>query len=180
MTRYIVLLRGINVGGHRKVPMADLRSLLTGLGYTDVATYIQSGNAVLTAPETGPPAPDGVAARVRAAIAAELGLDVPTVVRTRDRLRATVAENPLEVPDPARFLVLFSSSPIDPRVLAAVDPAGYPDEHLALGPDAAYTRHERGIRYARYPDLLVNRISGTVTARNWRTVLRLLEMAEGG
>ena len=62
MTRHIVLLRGINLGKHRKLPMADLRAVLSGLGYTDVATYIQSGNAVLTAEE---PDPEAVGAAVR-------------------------------------------------------------------------------------------------------------------
>ncbi|WP_249187832.1 DUF1697 domain-containing protein [Nocardiopsis sp. MG754419] len=180
MTRLIVLLRGINVGGHRKVGMADLRALLSGLGYTDVATYVQSGNAVLTAPEGMAAAPEDAAARIRTAIAEAWGLDVGIVVRTVERWRATVADNPLEVPDPARFLVLFAADPIDPDVLADVDPADRPDEVVALGPDVAYTRHRDGLRYAKYPDLLARRLPGVTTGRNWRTVLRLLEMAEDG
>ena len=129
MTRHIVLLRGINVVKHRRVAMADFRSLLSGLGYTGVATYIQSGNAVLTADETDP---EEVAAAVREALHAGLGLDVPVLVRTLDRFRAVVAANPLPVPEPSVFMVLFCSEPVDTAALAGIDQADQPFVALAF------------------------------------------------
>lgn len=176
MTRYVALLRGINVGGHRRVAMADLRTLLDGLGYADVATHLRSGNAVFTAGEADPGA---VAETIRAAIGSELALDVPTVVRTAGRLRSAVAANPLEVVDPAMFLVLFCSTIPNDEVLAGIDLSRYPRERVAVVEDQFYTAHEQGLRYARLPDLLARRVDGVTTGRNWRTVLRLLEMAEG-
>lgn len=176
MTRHIVLLRGINVGGHRKVAMADLRSLLSGLGYTDVATYIQSGNAVLTADEADPGA---VGAVVRKAVHDQLGLDVPVMVRTVDQLRAVVAVNPLTVEDPSVSMVLFCSESVDTAALTSLDPATHPRERIAVTPTEVFTHHERGVREARLPAVVARHCPGEVTARNWRTVLRLLEMAEG-
>ncbi|PDP87736.1 hypothetical protein CQJ94_10245 [Glycomyces fuscus] len=176
MTRYVALLRGINLGAHRRVAMADLRSLLGGLGYADVATHLRSGNAVFTAEGTRP---DAVARRVRDAIDTELGLDVPTVVRTSGQLRAAVDANPLPVRDPAKFLVLFCSGAVDTAGLAALDPSAYPEESMAVVGDQVYTHHELGLRHARLPDLVARHVDGTVTGRNWRTVLRLLEMAGG-
>ncbi|MEV2277144.1 DUF1697 domain-containing protein [Nocardiopsis sp. NPDC049922] len=176
MTRYVALLRGINLGTRRRVAMADLRTLVTGLGYTDVATHLQSGNVVLTAPGADA---DDVAARVHDAIRRELGLDVPTVVRAADRLRAAVDANPLDVPDPARFLVLFCSGGLDVDALRGLDLSHLPDERLAVTATEAYTDHREGLRKARVPDIVARHADGVLTGRNWRTVLRLLEMVEG-
>lgn len=176
MTRYVAFLRGINVGGHRRLPMADLRDLLTGLGYTGTATYVQSGNAVLDA---GTDDDGAVAAAISAAIRERFGLEVPTVVRSAERMRAVVAANPLEVADPARFLVLFGTAPFDTAALRALDLAAYPRERLAVTDTEIYTCHEDGIRFAKLPEVVGRYTTGTVTARNWRTVLRMLDMAQG-
>lgn len=176
MTRHIVLLRGINVGGHRRLPMADLRALLSGLGYADVATYIQSGNAVLTAKESDP---EVVGAAVREAVRAEFGFDVPVMVRTVEQLRAVVAANLLSVDDPSVSMVLFCSEAVDTAALTSLDPATHPFERMAVTPTEVFTHHERSVREARLPALVARHCPGEVTSRNWRTVLRLLEMAEG-
>ncbi|OLT30336.1 hypothetical protein BJF83_08495 [Nocardiopsis sp. CNR-923] len=176
MTRYVALLRGINLGARRPVAMADLRTLVTRLGYTDVATHLRSGNVVLTAPGADA---DEVAARVRGALRRELDLDVPTVVRAADRLRAAVDANPLDVPDPARFLVLFCSGHLDVDALRGLDPSRLPDERLAVTETEAYTDHREGLRRARAPVLVARHADGVLTGRNWRTVLRLLRMVEG-
>ncbi|KOX19146.1 hypothetical protein ADL05_06460 [Nocardiopsis sp. NRRL B-16309] len=154
--------------------MADLRDLLAGLGYTGVATYVQSGNAVLDADTDDG---EAVAAAVSAAIRERFGLDVPTVVRSAERMRSVVADNSLEVPDPARFLVLFATAPFDTAALRALDLADYPRERLAFTGTEVYTCHEDGVRFAALPDAVARCTAGAVTARNWRTVLRLLEMA---
>ncbi|MCY9784627.1 DUF1697 domain-containing protein [Nocardiopsis sp. EMB25] len=176
MTRYVALLRGINLGAHRRIAMADLRALAADLGYTDVATHLQSGNVVLSAPDEDPA---HVAERIRDAIHRETGMDVPTVVRTADRLRAAVAANPLDVPDPARFLVLFCSGSLDVAGLRALDLSDLPEERLAVTATEAYTDHRRGVRHAKVPDIVARHADGFLTGRNWRTVLRLVEMAKG-
>jgi uncharacterized protein (DUF1697 family) len=96
VTQHIALLRGINVGGSRRVAMADVRALMTGMGYTGISTYLQwqscSGNAVFTA--AAQPA-DVMAAAIGDRIAANLGADVQVVIRTSGQLADIVAGNPL-------------------------------------------------------------------------------------
>src|SRR4029453_1819041 len=104
MARYVALLRGINVGRHKRMPMADLRELLSGLGYSDVKTLLQSGNAGFASPARWAA---GVGRGNDKAIADRFGFDVRVLVRTKEEVRAAVAGNPLPVPDGSRFLVSF-------------------------------------------------------------------------
>src|SRR3954449_4259754 len=92
MARLIALLRGINVGGHKKVPMARLREVLEGAGFEDVRTYVQSGNVVLTAPARRAPK---VGREIEQAIEDAFGFDVAVVMRTRDEIAALVEDDPL-------------------------------------------------------------------------------------
>src|SRR5690625_2827397 len=104
VARYAALLRGINVGGRSKVRMADLRALLEGLGYTDVATLLQSGNAAFTAPEVDPA---DLAASVEHAIEAQLGLTPAVMIRSAADLERVVAGLPFPVRDPAKCAVAY-------------------------------------------------------------------------
>src|SRR5882672_4085362 len=89
--RYAALLRGINVGGNKKIAMADLRLLLSGLGHGEVSTLLQSGNAVFTAP---PSDAARLAAQIEAALADQLGLTSSVLLRTHQQLAAVVDGNP--------------------------------------------------------------------------------------
>src|SRR3712207_6281217 len=111
MTRYAVLLRGINVGRAKRIGMADLRALLTDAGFTDVATLLQSGNVVL---DSDLPA-DEVARRVERAITERFDMDVAAVVRTREEVHAVVALDPLGdvAGDGSRYVVAFMAEPPD-------------------------------------------------------------------
>lgn len=177
MPRYIALLRGINVGGNKLVPMARLRALLERLGHTDVATLLQSGNAVFTA--QGKPA--ALEKQLSAAIESEFGFEVAVLVRTRDELAAAIARNPLAGAEdsPSRFLVFFLSAVPDPKLLAALDPAAYaPDEFRALGREL-YARFPNGINQSKLVLALGGKRLGVVpTARNWATVNKLLALAD--
>jgi uncharacterized protein (DUF1697 family) len=178
MVRYIALLRGINVGGNKKVPMAQLRKVMEGLGYTDVATLLQSGNAVFTSKEKRPAK---VIQQLEAAIEQEFGFPVPIVLRTRDELAAIIQANPY--PDaaeaPSRFLVTFLSEEPDPTRLQQIDPAAYlPDEFRAAGREI-YARFPNGIGNSKLAAVLGGpRLGVTPTGRNWNTVLKLLELAD--
>src|SRR4051794_30291632 len=90
--RMVALLRGINVGRNKRVQMADLRRVLADLGYRDIRTHLNSGNAVFGSP---PDAVDGAAERIQAAIAAELGVQCAVMTRTRAELDRVLAGNPL-------------------------------------------------------------------------------------
>src|SRR3954463_5973346 len=102
MARQIALLRGVNVGGNKKVAMEKLRSVMEELGYTDVRTYVNSGNVVFTGPKRSPK-------HLEEAIAEGCGWPVPGVPRTRDELGALPEANPRRevATEPAKFLVVF-------------------------------------------------------------------------
>ena len=174
----IALLRGINLAGARRVGMAALRDLLTGHGYGDVRTYLQSGNVVLTS--TAPP--ERLARELEGQIGKGFGIDVQVLVRTRAELAAVVARNPLGdvADDPARDQVSFLAAEPDPevvRALAAEDVA--PERFVVVGREL-YAWHPGGVGRSPLAKRLTERRLGVgVTARNWKTVTALLELADG-
>jgi uncharacterized protein (DUF1697 family) len=180
MARQIALLRGINVGGHRKVPMARLRELMDELGYEDVATYVQSGNVVFTGPDR--PAAD-VERDLEKQLEATFGFDVSVVVRTRDELAAVVAANPLgDVADePKHHFVLFLGTAIDPSsAVEGVDAAALAPEAFHVGPREVHLWCPDGVRNSRVlKTFSEKRLGAVATSRNWRTVEQLLELADG-
>src|SRR6266481_4937729 len=88
---YVALLRGINVGGHKLIKMDRLRKAFEGLGFADVATYVQSGNAVFKAPAK---AEQGLPKRIEEMLLRQFGMTVPVIVRTSEELGETVRSNP--------------------------------------------------------------------------------------
>ncbi|GIG61663.1 hypothetical protein Lfu02_60350 [Longispora fulva] len=179
MIRYVALLRGINVSGHNKIPMARLRDLLTGLGHTDVATLLQSGNAVFTSDNADPAA---VGLELAGRITEELGLTIAVHIRTRQELSAVIAGNPLPAGPtlPKQFLVGFLNEEFDPARLDGLDPESYaPDEVRAVGREL-YIWLPTGILETRLgPDFWQKRLRGTdCTTRNWSTVTKLLALAD--
>ena len=145
MTSYVALLRGINVGGNNRIAMADLRRWIEALGYESVATYIQSGNVVLSGPSR---TTSEVAAAVRAAIQGGCGLDVAVMVRTREDLAQVVAGNPYPEADdePTKVHVAFLTDEPDLAGLEAVDAASYAPDEWAAGPGVLYLRFPTGRR----------------------------------
>ncbi|MGP8161217.1 MAG: DUF1697 domain-containing protein [Candidatus Dormibacteria bacterium] len=173
MTGCALLLRGVNVGPNNRVPMAELRALLTDAGFANVATHLQSGNVVLSAGG----APDAVARRCEGLIAERFGLDVGCAVRTRDELEAVVRADPLAgvVTDPKRYQVTFLESAPDPGILSRLTAAATPEERFAVIGREIYAWHPEGIARSRLATLLAGRaLNGT--ARNWTTVTTLLAM----
>jgi uncharacterized protein (DUF1697 family) len=173
----IALLRGINVGAHKRIAMADLRELLSALGYDDAHTLLQSGNVVLTANAR----PEQLAQALERAIAGKLGVDTPVVVRTRAQLAAIAAHNPLAevATEPKLYQVSFLSAKPNTsamRELAALDLA--PERFVHHGREI-YAWHPNGIQRSPLAKLLTDkRLGVTVTARNWNTVGKLLELAD--
>ncbi|MFE2373192.1 DUF1697 domain-containing protein [Streptomyces sp. NPDC059398] len=180
-TRYAVLLRGINVGGNRKVPMADLRELLTGLGHGDVRTYLNSGNAVFSSEASGE---DELAAGVERAIADRFGFTVDCLVRDHAYLRA-VADG---CPFPAAGLqgkqlhATYFSGPVGPERFTGIDRQAYLPEEFGLGDRVLYLYAPEGLGRSKLAEAL-NRPAAnkgvTGTSRNWNTVLKLVEMTGG-
>ena len=178
MPATIALLRGVNVGGHNKVPMAALRTALAERGYPSVRTYVQSGNIVVH--ERTPAA--RYAADVRAVVAESFGCDVPVVVRAAHQLATVAAENPFAGPgrDPGRqLLVGFLDGTPDQARVAAIDPHRSPPDELRVRGAEVYFWCPDGWGRSKVSVGLEKALGTAMTVRNWRTVTTLLEMANG-
>jgi uncharacterized protein (DUF1697 family) len=172
MPRFVALLRGINVGKANRVPMAQLRTLLDGCGYTKVETLLNSGNAVFQA-RSGRAASH--ARIIGAALADQLGLEVPVIVKSVAEFAAIIAANPftLEASEQARLLVAFTQDVAALSALTRIGPLVVAPEQFALGTQAAYLYCARGILESAAAAALLGRIGRSATSRNWATVQKL-------
>ena len=178
MATYVALLRGINVGGARKISMRDLASLLAELGLEDVVTYIQSGNVVFRAPSGGP----ALAARIEEAIEAATGHDVSVLLRTPTELTRLVTANPYLSGDAAgsKLHVVFLDRKPANAAAAKLDPDRSPPDELSLHGTEIYLRFPNGSGKTKLTlDYFERTLGVRATARNWNTVLKLLELARG-
>ncbi len=176
--RFVALLRGVNVGRGNRVPMADLRALLAGLGYGDVRTLLNSGNVVFEG-ASGKSARHAEA--IRKALAEAMKVDVLVVVKSAGDVEAVVAENPLvrRATDPSRLLVAFTA---DAVALAALRPLGAlveAPEAFHVGRHAAYLWCPNGSLKSKAGEALLGRAGKDATTRNWATVGKIRQMMSG-
>ena len=185
MTRFVALLRGVNVGGHNKLPMADLRAALTADGLDSVRTYIQSGNIVL---DSATDEVEVLAARVRSVIARGFGLDIPVIALTAADLQALADANPYpDEPDPRRVHAIVLPHLLGSDALAAVAARqdavaakGSPDTVTVIG-RVAYLHTPDGFGTSELAKALASGRSNPLadgTARNWATVTALLAVCD--
>lgn len=174
MARFVALLRGINVGGKHKLPMADLRARFEDAGAKDVQTYIQSGNVVFEATARGGVA---IAATVGADLEASMGFAVPMVVRTAAQWKALVDGNPFvneAAADGKRVHAMVLSRSPTKAAREAFEPECHLEERWVLHDDVLYVDYPQGSARSKVVVPLVDRaLDCTSTARNWRTVLEL-------
>jgi uncharacterized protein (DUF1697 family) len=172
MPYFLALLRGVNVGRAKRVPMAELRALLAGLGYTDVATLLNSGNAVFRAAAGSS---SKHASDIASAIAAGLRVEVPVIVKSAKELAAIASENPFArlATDPSRLLVAFAQDTAALSALAAIEALIRPPEQFAIGRKAAFLLIPTGILASQAGTALLGKSGASVTTRNWATVLKL-------
>jgi uncharacterized protein (DUF1697 family) len=176
-THYAALLRGINVGGRQKVPMAQLRDLMTGLGLGGVRTYLQSGNAVFTSDDTDE---DRLAAELGKALEARFGFRVDCLVRSGAYLSAVADACPFPAArlEGRQLHATFFSGPADPARYAALDREAFLPEEFRLGDRVLYLYAPNGLGRSPLAEALGRPAvaKGTVaTSRNWNTVTRLVE-----
>jgi uncharacterized protein (DUF1697 family) len=174
----IALLRGINLGSRNRIAMPALREALTGAGFENVRTYVQSGNIVLET-TLKPPA---LERRIEELIAKRFGLEIPVVARTRGELAKVVDFNPLAqvAANPKRYQVAFLSAPLALDVVEQLEAAVIPPEQLAIEGREIYSWHAEGIARSKLWNAVASKGLGVkTTARNWTTVTTLLRMADG-
>lgn len=171
---YVALLRGINVGGKAKVPMAALRDVCESAGCEDVVTYIQSGNVVLTSKLSA----DKLRGALEAAIAGEFGFNPAVMIRTAKEMAAVVEHNAYPDADEKSIHVGFlhaAPNAATKKCLAAIDCA--PEEVTAVGREL-YLHLPSGMGRAALPVQLERCLRpAPVTVRNWRTVTKLVELS---
>lgn len=178
MSDWVVLLRGINVGAAKRVPMAELRAVCESLGGTDVATLLNSGNVVVASAT----APDG--RRIRAAVQEATGVDAEVVVLSADGFAAIAEGNPLRTGtrEPKRLGVAFAQAELRPAEVVA--PEGLaPDgddatEELVVAPHAVYQWLPDGVLASTVPPAFWKTLGAPVTARNDATVRKIVALLE--
>jgi uncharacterized protein (DUF1697 family) len=170
--RYVALFRGINVGKAKRIAMADLRTLLGRLGYTEVQTLLNSGNAVFTG---DPESANKHAERIRQAVFKKTGVDALVIIKSAKDMSGIIADNQLSeiAHDHSRLLVALTN---DSKGLASVKVlarAAWGDERIHVGKHAAYLWCANGILESKVASALLKGLEGTGTTRNWATLNKI-------
>lgn len=176
MARLIALLRAVNVGG-RKLPMAELRALCGELGWEDVETYIQSGNVLFSAPGRI----EALESRLEEAIKDRFAMDVPVMVRTASQWAGYAAANPFPKAaedEPNRLQLLVSKQALKEDAADKLMERALAGESVRAAGGALWFHFPAGVGTSKLVPAVIDKAVGSPgTSRNWRTVLKLQEMA---
>jgi uncharacterized protein (DUF1697 family) len=175
--KFIALLRGINVSGSNKILMEELRSLCAGLGWVDVQSYIQSGNLIFKASA----APENLETALEEAIQRHFGLSIPVIVRPAADWPRIVEGNPFPEAsqrEPNRIMLALTKFPPKTGAATKLQERAQNGERVLQVGDALWVYYPGGSGRSKLSPALFDRLAGSpVTARNWRTVLKLNELA---
>ena len=180
MNTFIALLRGINVGGKTVIPMPELKSSFAAMGLEDVSTYIQSGNVVFSGP-TGDA--QSLAVAIEERIAETFGHSTTVLLRTPAELAEIAGSNPFldRDADRSKLHVVFLSGSPDANAVAELDPARSPPDEFAVRRREIYLHLPNGAGRSKLTiDYFEKRLGVRATARNWKTVNKLLELTQNG
>jgi uncharacterized protein (DUF1697 family) len=174
MTVLVALLRGVNVGGRTMIPMPSLKASLEDLGHEDVVTYIQSGNVVFESRVKDP------AREIEERIAEDFGVSVTVVLRTPAELKTIVKTNPFpKVTEGKKLAVVFLRDKPTKAAVDALDPDRSPPDELVVKGREVYVHYPNGQAKTKVTNDWLERTLGVRgTARNWNTVLKLVELTE--
>ncbi len=175
MNTYIALLKGINVGGHKKLPMADLRELLTKSGLEHVKTYIQSGNVVFKSSESDI---QDLETKIKESILARFGFEVSVLVRTNVDLMRIFNDSPFpEEKKEKSYFTMLHTIP-DPVLVKMASEKVYEDEEYYIINDCIYFYCAKGYGKAKFNmNFFERKLKTTATARNYNTMLKLLSLS---
>lgn len=172
MGRFVALLRGVNVGKGNKVPMAEFRATLEGLGHGSVRTLLNSGNVVFTSTSRSA---GRLAEAIATAVDERFGFSAPVIVKSAAEFAAIDRNNPFPPAEAeqSRFLVAFAMDETKLRELNALSALLQPGERFAVTPHAAYLHCAGGLLQSRIGAAMLGRAGQSVTTRNWATVLKI-------
>ncbi len=176
-TKYISLLRGINVGGKRRILMADLKDLYSNLGFSNCISYIQSGNVIF---EHSEQSTSELANKIEDAVKKEYGFDVPVIVMRTDALKEAIQTNPYTETKPIESICLtFLNQKPEADLVDKIS-------NLNFSPDEFQIRNQNVFIFCTGPyhktklsnQFFESKLKVRSTTRNWKTVLKLLELSE--
>ncbi|MEM7185653.1 MAG: DUF1697 domain-containing protein [Bacteroidota bacterium] len=171
MNRYIALLRGINVGGHKKIKMADLRALMESRGFSEVVTYIQSGNMAFSSQQI-------VSSELISQLILDgFGWEVPVLLTTPQEIREILDACPFpkEKKEQSYFMLLFE--PPSEENMAITKTYEFPNEEYFISPRCAYHYCSDGYRNSKMGAIFEKKLKVPTTSRNYRTMVKLLDIA---
>ncbi|WNR42131.1 DUF1697 domain-containing protein [Paenibacillus roseipurpureus] len=181
MSRYIALLRGINVSGQKMIKMDRLKQLFESMGFTHVSTYIQSGNVIFDSEAEGEA--EVLADRIRQELLTQLTFDIPVIIRTPGELQEVVAYSPYahvdETANEQRYVTFLSASPTD-AVIAKLLATQNPVDELQVQGREVYVLIRKNYGDSKFSNNFIEKKLGvSATTRNWETVNKLIALAEG-
>lgn len=176
MKTYIVLLRGINVSGQKKVPMAELRELLTKEGFSDVQTYIQSGNVVFKSSEHKVTV---IEEQIKKVIKSHFGFDVPVLLKTKEEIHDILEHSPFEEEKKqSGYYTLLHGIP-EKALVDEVAKQTYPNEEFNITNTCVYFYSAIGYGKAKCNNnFFEQKLKVSATTRNYKTMLKLLSLSE--
>lgn len=179
MNTYIALLRGINVGGHKKIKMADLRNLLENEGFKSVKTYIQSGNLVFLCDENNLKV---IREKIEHLIEQAYGFNVPTHIISHEYLTSVIQHIPDEMGTSRDSKLLnfafMYSEPITENLNTLLS-YQYPNEEIVIANQVVYCYYGNGAAKAKFTgNFMENKLKVIMSSRNYNTVLKLIEMSK--
>lgn len=175
---YIALLRGINVSGHKKIKMADLRIALEQLNFTDIVTYIQSGNIVFKSVHNSI---TELELLIQKQILTDFGFEVPVLIKTPKELKTVFDNNPFEknkLNDPKLFYVVFLKDKPQQKHIETLKTYDYSPEAYVINEKIIYFYAANGAGNAKMSNnFFENKLKVIATSRNWRTIQKLIELS---
>ncbi len=170
--KYVALLRGINVGGKRKLKMADLRESVLKIGFTQVSTYIQSGNLFFTAEEKNATI---LEEKLAQHLLEEYTYDIPVIIRTAEEIEKVIAENPfLGAEDFKQLHLIFLTEKPSETSIKDFEELEFSSEEFKIEAQHLYVNYTDGVRNSKLSTALIEKKLNTkATARNWKTLLKI-------
>jgi uncharacterized protein (DUF1697 family) len=176
---YIAILRGINVSGQKKILMEDLRYLMEGQGFQNVRTYIQSGNIIFESTET---LSEKIRSKIENTIFNKYGFHVPVIIRTKDEMENVISNNPFlnrENINEDKLHVTFFNEPPDKERIKEIEKVNYSPDEFFFSDKEVYLHCPEGYGRTKLSNNFIEKkLKKTATTRNWKTVKKLIEIAE--